>query len=78
MADPKGSTSKEGFGDWCILEADCSDIENDMEQLFERDTDSDISDLIDDCDLEQGNSLELFHQQECKLCDSFWTKTLSF
>ena len=66
MADPKGSTSKEGFGDWCILEADCSDIENDMEQLFERDTDSDISDLIDDCDLEQGNSLELFHQQECK------------
>lgn len=66
MADPKGSTSKEGLSDWCLLEADCSDLENDFEQLYERDTDSDISDLLDNCDLEQGNSLELFHQQECK------------
>ena len=68
MTDPnsKGSTSKEGFGDWCLLEADCSDVENDLGQLFERDTDSDISDLLDDTELEQGNSLELFHQQECE------------
>ena len=64
--NPKGSTSKEGFGDWCLLEADCSDVENDLGQLFERDTDSDISDLLDDTELEQGNSLELFHQQECE------------
>ena len=66
MADPKGSTSKEGLGDWCILEADCSDLENDFEQLFEQDADSDVSDLLDNGELEQGNSLELFHQQECK------------
>ena len=66
MADSKGSTSKEGLSEWCILEAECSDVDNDFEQLFERDTDSDISDLLDDCDLDQGNSLELFHQQECE------------
>ena len=66
MADPKGSTSKEGLGDWCILEADCSDLENDFEQLFEQDADSDVSDLLDNGELEQGNSLELFHLQECK------------
>lgn len=66
MADPKGSTSKEGLSDWCILEAECSDLENDFEQLFEQDTDSDVSDLLDNGELEQGNSLELFHQQECE------------
>ena len=66
MADPKGSTSKDGLDDWCIVEAECSDIENDLEELFDRDTDSDISELLDDNDLEQGNSRELFHQQECK------------
>ena len=63
MADSKGSTSKEGLSDWCILEAECSDLENDFEQLFEQDTDSDVSDLLDNGELEQGNSLELFHQQ---------------
>ncbi|CAA52498.1 early protein [human papillomavirus 12] len=66
MADSKGSTSKEGLSDWCILEAECSDLENDFEQLFEQDTDSDVSDLLDNGELEQGNSLELFHQQECE------------
>ena len=66
MADPKGSTSKEGLEDWCIVEAECSDVENDLEELFDRDTDSDISELLDDNDLEQGNSRELFHQQESK------------
>ena len=66
MAESKGSTSKEGFDDWCILEAECSDVENDLEKLFDEDTDSDISDLLDDNDLEQGNSRELFHQQECQ------------
>lgn len=66
MTDPKGSTSKEGLSDWCFVEADCSDVDNDFEHISERDTDSDISDLLDDCELEQGNSLELFHQQECE------------
>lgn len=67
MADPKGSKSKDGLDDWCIVEAECSDIENDLEELFDRDTDSDISELLDDNnDLDQGNSRELFHQQESK------------
>ena len=66
MASNKGTNdAKEGCSDWFILEADCSDIENDFEILFNRDTDSDVSNLIDDDgDLEQGNSRELFQQQE--------------
>lgn len=64
MADNKGSET-DGLHEWCLLEADCSDIENDLETLLERNSDSDVSDLIsNDGDLEQGNSRELFQQQE--------------
>lgn len=64
MADNKGS-GPEGLSDWCLLEAECSDIENDLERLYEQNADSDVSDLLnDDEDLEQGNSRELFQQQE--------------
>nr|AYA93609.1 MAG: E1 protein [Human papillomavirus] len=64
MADNKGSET-DGLHEWCLLEADCSDIENDLETLLEKNSDSDISDLIsNDGDLEQGNSRELFQQQE--------------
>ncbi|ADQ39308.1 E1 [Colobus guereza papillomavirus 2] len=66
MADPKGSTSKEGCDDWCVVEAECSDIEHDLEQLFDQETDSDISGLLDDGNVEQGNTRELYHQQECE------------
>ncbi|ABM67067.1 E1 [Macaca fascicularis papillomavirus 1] len=67
MADDKGSDKHFDENDnWCLLEADCSDIENDeLDNLFDRDTDSDISDLVDNADLEQGNSRELLHQQQC-------------
>lgn len=64
MATNKGTDNAiEGCSSWCILEAECSDIENDLETLIEK-SDSDLSDLIDDGDLEQGNSRELFQQQE--------------
>lgn len=56
--------AKEGCSNWFILEAECSDLENDLEKLFDESTDSDISELIDDGDVEQGNSRELFQQQE--------------
>ena len=65
MADNKGTkNAKEGCSKWFIMEAACSDIETDLEKLFEDSTDSDISDLIDDENVEQGNSRELFQQQE--------------
>ena len=59
MADNKGTkNAKEGCSKWFIMEAACSDIETDLEKLFEDSTDSDISDLIDDENVEQGNSRE--------------------
>lgn len=65
--DNKGTDSKEGCSDWCIIEAECSDLsdlDETLDKLFEEGTDSDISDLIDDGDTVQGNSLELLCQQE--------------
>lgn len=66
MAD-KGTDPKEGCSDWFLVEADCSDIDEDFEKLFDKDTDSDISDLLDDGDLgdsEEGNPQELLCLQE--------------
>ena len=67
MEDNKGTDAGAGCSDWFLVEADCSDtsdLENDLEKLFNEETDSDISDLIDDGDIEQGNSRELLCQQE--------------
>ena len=66
MAD-KGTDPKEGCSDWFLVEADCSDIDDEFEKLFDKDTDSDISDLLDDGDLgdsEVGNPQELLCLQE--------------
>ena len=66
MAD-KGIDPKEGCSTWCLIEADCSDVDEDFEKLFDKDTDSDISDLLDDGDLgdaELGNPQELLCLQE--------------
>ena len=66
--DNKGTKfdPKEGCSQWCILEAECSDnsLDGDLEKLFEEGTDTEISDLIDDEDIIQGNSRELLCQQE--------------
>ncbi|ALP46953.1 E1 protein [Pudu puda papillomavirus 1] len=49
-------------GDWFIVrEADCSDLDSEEQGPS---AESEISDLFDDSDLCQGNSLQLFHQQE--------------
>lgn len=66
MSDDKGTELKEGCSKWFDLEADCSDnsLDGELENLFQEDRQSDISELIDDGDIEQGNSRELFCQQE--------------
>ena len=68
MSDDKGTKFdlKEGCSEWLCLEAECSDssLDGDLERLFDEGTDSDISDLIDDGDAIQGNSRELYCQQE--------------
>lgn len=69
MADNRGIDPKEGCSNWFSLEADCSDLDDDLEKLFEEGTNSDLSDLIDDGDAvdnanEQGISRDLFRQQE--------------
>ncbi|CAA52581.1 E1 protein [Human papillomavirus type 49] len=66
MADDKGTDPKEGCSEWFIdNEADCSDLENDLEQLFDESPKSNISNLLnDEEDVEQGNSRDLLRQQE--------------
>ena len=68
MADNRGTDPKEGCSEWFSLEAECSDLDDDLEQLLEE-TNSNISELIDDGDVVdnahvQGLSRDLFRQQE--------------
>lgn len=67
MADSKGTDpSFPSLDDWCIVEAVCNDEEglNDLEDLFDASTDgSVVSNLIDDDEVDQGNSLALFNRQ---------------
>lgn len=68
MNNDKGTNldPREGCSEWFVVEAECSDssLDGDLEKLFEEGTDTDISNLIDDEDIDQGNSRELFCQQE--------------
>lgn len=51
-------------GDWFIVrEAECSDLEESCEEL-DASTESEISDFIDNSDVAQGDSLQVFQQQE--------------
>ncbi|ASC49550.1 E1 [Bovine papillomavirus] len=60
MAENKGTL---GDGDWYFVrEAECSDIDS-IEEL-ELSTESEVSDLIDNAQVSQGNSLQLFQEQE--------------
>ncbi|AGM75114.1 E1 protein [Talpa europaea papillomavirus 1] len=47
--------------DWVITEAECSDLEDEWEELDSEDV---VEDLIDDGSVCEGNSRELFQQQE--------------
>lgn len=78
MGDNKPGTniseSLEGCSDWYIVrEAECNDSVdtlNDLEELFDNSTGSDISNLIDDFDeVDQGNSLALFNEQFTEDCN---------
>lgn len=66
------SESLDNINDWCfITEADCIDDVDTLSELFEADTDSDISNLIDDLDpVNQGNSLALYNEQVNEECET--------
>lgn len=66
MDHPKGTDSDplEGNSEWFLVrEAECSDLENEeaFEELFEGST---VSDLLDDSEQVQGDSLQLFQHLE--------------
>ncbi|AFR33945.1 E1 [Miniopterus schreibersii papillomavirus 1] len=78
MADNKGTSSDAGQGAspgkyFLLREAECSDDSSedggDLEELFDRDTDSETGGFIDDTTVDQGTSAELYHQQETQECD---------
>nr|AYA93932.1 MAG: E1 protein [Human papillomavirus] len=72
MGDDKG-THYIAFNkkEWFEIEADCMDSLDTMEELFEGSTDgSDISNLIDESECSQGNSLALFNEQVTEDCNS--------
>lgn len=54
----------EGCSEWYVVtEAECDNDLNDLEKLFdESDSDTDISELIDNDEVDQGNSLALFNE----------------
>lgn len=75
MADTKGTNNIEmDDSSWFIVhEADCVDVTNSLDELFEDSTDcSNISNLIDDSvdEIDQGNSLALYNQQVTEECNS--------
>lgn len=64
MADKQGTECEES--DWVLVEAECSDVDETIEDLFDKSDTSDISDLVDNASVAdcQGLSLQLFRQQE--------------
>ena len=71
MAEDRGIDPIEGCSGWFIDdEAECSDLENELEKLFDEEaSETDLSDFLDDGETEQGNSRDLFHQQESAECE---------
>lgn len=72
MADNKGTDDLfEGTSAWFLTEAECADMDS-LEELFEssNETESIISQLIDDDPVEQGNSLSLFNEQLTDACNA--------
>uniref|UniRef100_A0AAU6S4Y2 Replication protein E1 n=1 Tax=Barbastella barbastellus papillomavirus 1 TaxID=3139985 RepID=A0AAU6S4Y2_9PAPI len=66
MAEPKGTVDDgmEGCSWYFVSEAECDDVDDSVEKLFDASDGSDISDLLDDSAAVQGNSLDLFREQE--------------
>nr|DAZ92254.1 TPA_asm: E1 [Manis javanica papillomavirus 1] len=65
MDDKKGTDyPEEGCSGWYLVqEAECDDIDDSLEKLFDQSQESDISDLLDNGSVSQGNSLALFAHQ---------------
>lgn len=64
--------SLENLSDWCfVTEAECVDSVDTLSELFDAETESDISNLIDDIEPgSQGNSLALFNEQVTEECNN--------
>lgn len=61
--------------EWFIKEAECINSLDTLEELFDDSTDeSEVSNLIDDTDYCQGNSLALFNKQVTEDCNSAITE----
>ena len=61
----KGTDLNISGNEWFITEAGCIDSLESIDELFEGSTDgSDVSNLIDEIDCSQGNSLALFNEHE--------------
>lgn len=61
--------------EWFVQEAECINSLDSLEELFEESTDeSEVSNLIDDTDCSQGNSLALFNKQVTEDCNSAITE----
>ncbi|AAW88323.1 E1 [Procyon lotor papillomavirus 1] len=60
----KGTVDEES--DWVLVEAECSDVEDDIEEFFDKSTSSSLADFVDNATVSEceGLSLELFRQQE--------------
>lgn len=75
MGDPtKGTDSSfdclEGSSSWYLVsEADCVDNIDDIDELFDKSTDSSVSNLLDDDEVDQGNTLAVFNEQLQQDCD---------
>ena len=61
----------EGTSSWYIVtEAECVDDIEEIDDLFEKSTDSNVSNLIDECDeVDQGNTLAFYNEQLQEDCD---------
>nr|AYA94373.1 MAG: E1 protein [Human papillomavirus] len=67
----KGTEFTTDTSSWFITEAECLNSLDTLDELFEGSTDgSDISNLIDDAECSQGNSLALFNKQVTEDCNS--------
>lgn len=65
----KTNDSLDKISDWCLLEAECVDSVDTLSELFEGDTASNISNLIEDLDVDEGNSLALYNSQVTDECN---------
>nr|AYA94220.1 MAG: E1 protein [Human papillomavirus] len=73
MGEPEKGTNfaLEGTSRWFETEAECVDSLESIEDLFDCSTDgSDVSNLIDDAECSQGNSLALFNEKLTEDCNN--------